>query len=97
MSSSEDLERFYIMNITLKELSEAERHLDELLQQSALYLQTYRAIDAMNVLNIALDVIARNDVRWQIKSLVFFNIGNAYIQLGNLLEGIEYFKKSYRR
>lgn len=95
MSSSEDLERFYIMNITLKELSESERHLDELLQQSALYLQTYRAIDAMSVLNIALDVIARNDVRWQIKSPVFFNIGNAYIQMGNLLEGIEYFEKSY--
>ena len=77
------------------DLSPAEKQIDKLLQQSGFYLQTYRAIDAMRVLNIAEDIILKNEVRWQFRSPVFANIGNAYIQMGNLQDGIGYFNKAY--
>lgn len=83
------------INNQLIDLSPAEKQIDALLQKSGFYLQTYRAIDAMTVLNIAQEIIAKNDVRWQFKSPLFTNIGNAYIQMGDLNNGIEYLKKAY--
>ena len=58
------------------DLTPAETQIYELLQQSAFYLQTYRAIDAIRVLDIAQDIISKNNVRWQLKSTVFSNVGN---------------------
>lgn len=77
------------------DLTPAETQINELLQQSAFYLQTYRAIEAIRVLDIAQDIISKNNVRWQLKSPVFSNVGNAYIQLGKLQDGIEYLIKAY--
>lgn len=77
------------------DLSPVEKQINALLQQSGFYLQTYRAIDAMTMLNIAQEIIAKNDVRWQFKSPLFSNIGNAYIQMGDLNNGIEYLQKAY--
>lgn len=77
------------------DLSPAEKQIDEILQQSAFYLQTYRAIDAIRVLDIAQNLISNNNVRWQLKSPVFSNVGNAYIQMGKLQDGIEYLIKAY--
>lgn len=88
-----DMENF--INCKPIDLSPAEKQIDELLQQSGLYLQTYRAIDAMRVLKIAQDIVLKNNVRWQLKSPLFSNIGNAYIQMGDLNNGIEYLKKAY--
>lgn len=83
------------INNQLIDLSPAEKQIEALLQKSGFYLQTYRAIDAMTVLNIAQEIISKTDVRWQLKSPVFSNIGNAYIQRGKLNNGIEYLKKAY--
>lgn len=77
------------------DLSPAEKQIYEILQQSAFYLQSYRAIEAIRVLDIAQNIISKNNVRWQLKSPVFSNVGNAYIQMGNLQDGIEYLIKAY--
>lgn len=77
------------------DFSPAEKQIDEILQQSAFYLQTYRAIDAIRVLDIAQNLISNNSVRWELKSPVFSNVGNAFIQMGKLQDGIEYLIKAY--
>lgn len=77
------------------ELTPNEREIDALLKKSAVYLQSYRTIDAQNVLNEALRLAESKEVRWQLKFYTFRNLGDAYVQKGNIDEGIKYFIKSY--
>lgn len=77
------------------QLSEIEQQVQELLQRSAFFLQTYRAIDALNVLREALGLVERNTVMWQLKAGVYRNLGEAYVQMNKFDEGIASFKQSY--
>lgn len=52
------------------ERTPTEKEIDCLLGKSGFYLQTYRAIDAENVLKQALNKTANNDVQWQLKAAV---------------------------
>lgn len=77
------------------ELTPVEKEIDSLLGKSDLYLQTYRAIDAENVLKPALNMIESNDVQWRVKAAVFRNMGQALFQLGQFDVAMRFFIKSY--
>lgn len=77
------------------ELSPLEREIDLRLRKSGYYLQTYRAIDALNVLTKAYRMMAGQDIRWQVKAAVMKNTGQAYIQLGHFENGLACFAQSY--
>lgn len=77
------------------EFTPIEIKVDALLQESAFYLQSYRTIEAQNVLNEALRLVESNEVNWQLRFAVYRNMGESYIQVGNIDEGIRYFIKSY--
>jgi tetratricopeptide (TPR) repeat protein len=77
------------------ELTPIEREFDALLQKSAFYLQSYRPIEAQNVLNEALRLVEGNEVNWQLKFAAYRNLGDSYVQTGNIDEGIKFFIKSY--
>ena len=62
------------------ELTPIEREIDLLLRKSAYYLQTYRAIDALNVLSEAHRMMNGQSVHWRIRTAVLKNTGQAHIQ-----------------
>lgn len=62
------------------ELTPIEKEIDALLGKSGFYLQTYRAIDAQNVLAQALNMIESNEVKWQVRAAVYRNMGQALYQ-----------------
>lgn len=64
-------------------LTPIEEIINELLQKSNYYLQTYRAIDALSVLNKAEGLLKNNDVIWQLKAAVYRNIGQSQFQMGH--------------
>lgn len=78
-----------------KELTDMEQKVKPLLEKSGFYLQTYRAIDAMNVLQKAQEIAEQNEVRWQMRATILQHMGQAYIQQEELEEGIACFKKAY--
>lgn len=60
-----------------------ESEVDELLRKSVLYIQSYRTIEAQNVLNKALRLVESNkEVRWQLKCVTYRNLGDSYVQMG---------------
>lgn len=75
--------------------SELEQQVQGLLQKSAFFLQTYRAIDALNLLRQAQELVESNAVIWQLKAAVYRNLGEAYVQMNIFDEGIASFKQSY--
>ena len=77
------------------ELTPIEKEIDLLLRKSAYYLQTYRGIEAMNVLITAHRMIDGQDVKWQVRTAVLKNTGQAYIQTGNLNKALACFAESY--
>lgn len=77
------------------ELTPIEKEIDCLLGKSGFYLQTYRAIDAENVLKQALDKADNNDVQWQVKAAVYRNMGQALFQMGQYEEAMKFFAQSY--
>ena len=79
-------------NTTLKPVEE---EINVLLNKSNYYLQTYRAIDALSVLNQAEGLVNTNDVMWQLKAAVYRNIGHAQFQMGHFDIAMEYFIHSY--
>lgn len=76
-------------------LSECEKTINDLLNQSFFFIQTYRAIEAENVLLQAQIIMNAGAVSNSIKSVVLRNLGQVNIQKGNLKEGIRYFIESY--
>lgn len=77
------------------ELSPVEKEIAELLQKSGFFLQTYRAIDALNVLREAVNRVESNEVQWQLKSAVYGDVGRAKFQLGQFEEAMDYYVRSY--
>ena len=77
------------------ELSPLEKEIDALLSKSVYYIQTYRAIDALNVLSEAQRMMNGQSVHWRIRTAVLKNTGQAYIQSGQLEKGLAYFAQSY--
>lgn len=83
------------MNTSQIELSPVEKEIAELLQKSGFFLQTYRAIDALNVLKEATNRVESNEVQWQLKATVYRNMGQALFQQGQAAEAMDYLIKSY--
>lgn len=79
----------------IMELTPLEKEIDALLYKSVYYIQTYRAIDALNVLSEAQRMMNGQSVHWRIRTAVLKNTGQAYIQLGQLEKGLAYFAQSY--
>lgn len=77
------------------ELTPIEEEIDTLLAKSGFYLQTYRAIDALNVLRQALSLVEINAVKWQVKAAVYRNMGQALYQQGQFDEAMRFFILSY--
>lgn len=79
----------------IMELTPLEKEIDALLSKSVYYIQTYRAIDALNVLSEAQRMMNDQSVHWRIRTAVLKNTGQAYIQLGQLEKGLACFAQSY--
>ena len=77
------------------ELSPLEKEIDKLIGKSNFYLQTYRAIDALNVLQQACELMTNKKVKWQVKAAVYRNLGQAYVEMGKKQDGINSFIQSY--
>ena len=77
------------------ELTPLEKEIDLLLRESGFYLQTYRGIEAQNVLTTACRMMDGQDVKWQVRITVLKNMGQAFIQTGNLEKGLDCFAESY--
>lgn len=83
------------MNNRVIELTPLEREIDVLLSESYYFLQTYRGIDALNVLKSAHRKMEGQDIKWQVRTAVLKNTGQAYIQLGQFEKGLACFAQSY--
>ena len=79
----------------IMDLTPLEKEIDALLNKSGYYIQTYRAIDALNVLSEAQRMMNGQSVHWRIRTAVLKNTGQAYIQSGQLEKGLAYFAQSY--
>lgn len=80
----------------LIELTPIEKDVERLLLKAGFCLQTYRTIDAMSILEKALDIVENNNVQWRIKSAVYKDYGQAHVQMGNIENGLIFFIKSYQ-
>ena len=72
-----------------------EKEIDGLLKKVGFYLQTYRSLDAMPLLDEALRKSESQDVRWQLKATVYRLIGEAQSQMGNADKAISFFFQMY--
>lgn len=78
------------------ELIPIEKDVDLLLQKAGFYIQTYRFIEALPILDNALEIVEDNNVRWPMKSAVYQICGQVHIFLDpNIDDGLNYFIKSY--
>lgn len=77
------------------ELTPIEKEIDVLLVKSCRYLQTYRSIEALRVLNQAQVMVEENEVKWQVKAALYRNKGQAFYQQGQFDEAMQSFIQSY--
>ena len=77
------------------ELTPLDQEINALLYMAGRYLQTYRAIDALNVLSEAHRMMNGQSVHWRIRTAVLKNTGQAHIQLGQFEKGLACFAQSY--
>ena len=77
------------------DLTALDQKINAMLYKAGYYLQTYRAIDALNVLNKAHRMMDGQDVHWRVRTAVIKNTGQAYIQLGKFEKGLACFAQSY--
>ena len=77
------------------DLTAIEQKINALLYKAGYYLQTYRAIDALNVLAEAHKMMDGQKVHWRVRTAVMKNMGQAYIQLGKFEKGLACFAQSY--
>lgn len=73
------------------DLTPVEKEISALLQKASYYIQTYRSIDALCVLKKAAELIDTSDVQRQIKVALYRNMGQARIQAGEMVAGIQSF------
>ena len=77
------------------DLTAIDQKINALLYKAGYYLQTYRAIDALNVLAEAHRMMDGQEVHWRVRTAVLRNTGQAYIQLGQFENGLGCFAQSY--
>lgn len=77
------------------DLTPIEKEIGSLLQQSGFFIQAYRSIEAVNLLKKAKEMMAQNEVKWQVKSAVYKNLGQANIQMGHHEEGLQFLSDAY--
>jgi len=77
------------------DLTAIDQKINALLYKAGYYLQTYRAIDALNVLAEAHRMMDGQEVHWRVRTAVLKNTGQAYIQLGQFENGLGCFAQSY--
>ena len=77
------------------DLTAIDQKINALLYKAGYYLQTYRAIDALNVLAGAHRMMDGQEVHWRVRTAVLKNTGQAYIQLGQFENGLGCFAQSY--
>ena len=78
-----------------EELTLIERRIDQLLGKSSFYLQTYRAIDALTVLQQAQVLVNGNEVRTPIRAVMYRNMGQALFQTGRVNDAMGFFIRSF--
>ena len=79
----------------LEDLTLIEKQIDQLLGQSAFYLQTYRALDALTVLQKAQALAVGAEVRPPIRAVIYRNMGQALFQTGRFNDAMDFFIRSY--
>lgn len=79
----------------IEELTSVEKQIDQLLGNAARYLQTYRAIDALSVLQQAQALAEGEAVRRPIRAVIYRDVGRALFQTGQFNEAMAYFVRSY--
>ena len=77
------------------DLTPLDQMINALVNKAGYYLQTYRAIDALNVLAEAHKMMEGQEVHWRVRTAVLKNTGQAYIQLGQFERGLACFAQSY--
>lgn len=73
----------------------SKKQLEVILNHANALLMTYRAIDALNVLKPALDMVEGKGVTWQLKSAVYHDMGQALYQQGRFEDAMHFFIQSY--
>ena len=77
------------------DLTALEQKINALVNKAGYYLQTYRAVDALNVLTEAHKMMEGQEVQWRVRTAVLKHTGQAYIQLGNFEKGLASYAQSY--
>lgn len=77
------------------DLTDIDQRINALAYKAGYYLQTYRAIDALNVLAEAHKMMEGQEVHWRVRTAVLKHMGQAYIQLGNFEKGLASYAQSY--
>ena len=77
------------------ELNSVEEEIDGLLGKVGFYLQTYRSLDAFNLLQQAEGRLAGNDIQSPVKAAVYRLMADCQIQMGKMEEGINYLIQCY--
>lgn len=83
------------MNDEIIDLTPLEQKINALIFKAGYFIQTYRALDALNVLAEAHRKMDGQEVHWRVRTAVLKNTGQAYIQLGQLEKGLACFAQSY--
>ena len=76
-------------------LSPIEKEIAELLGKTGFYLQTYRSLDALNLLQQAEGKMEGNEIQSPIKAAVYRLMADCQIQMGKMEEGIKYLIQCY--
>lgn len=77
------------------ELNSIEKEIDGLLGKAGFYLQTYRSLEAYNLLKRAEGELAGNDIQAPVKAAVYRLLADCLIQMGKMEEGINYLIQCY--
>ena len=83
------------MNDEIIDLPPLEQKINALIFKAGYFIQTYRALDALNVLAEAHRKMDGQEVHWRVRTAVLKNTGQAYIQLGQFEKGLACFAQSY--
>lgn len=83
------------MNDEIIDLTPLEQNINALIFKAGYFIQTYRALDALNVLAEAHRKMDGQEVHWRVRTAVLKNTGQAYIQLGQFEKGLACFAQSY--
>ena len=83
------------MNDEIINLTPLEQKINALIFKAGYFIQTYRALDALNVLAEAHRKMDGQEVHWRVRTAVLKNTGQAYIQLGQFEKGLACFAQSY--